>query len=200
VIRRAASSSGRPSRRRRARASSWGGGLVDLVRLTQVRPQQSQQPTGDRAFTDTGRVLARTRSTVAWSALGHATAGYEIALEYCLHRSQFGKPLVSFQVVQDRLVKTLAEVCSIQLYCLRLARLQDDDQLTDTIAALAKMNNTRRAREVLATARDLLVGPRLNRLTRSASLYVQRGITCPGDPLRRLPQRVPGRVAPRSPA
>lgn len=46
----------------------------------------------------------------------------------------------------------------MQLYCLRVARLQERDQLTDTVAALAKMNNTRRAREVLATARDLLGG------------------------------------------
>jgi glutaryl-CoA dehydrogenase len=36
--------------------------------------------------------------------------------------------------------------------------LQEEGRLTDTVAALAKMNNTRRAREVLATARDLLGG------------------------------------------
>ena len=30
--------------------------------------------------------------------------------------------------------------------------------MTDTIAALAKMNNTRRAREVIASARDVLGG------------------------------------------
>jgi Acyl-CoA dehydrogenase, C-terminal domain len=42
---------------------------------------------------------------------------------YCRQRQQFGKPLVSFQIVQDRLVKMLAEVCSMQLYCLRLVWL-----------------------------------------------------------------------------
>ena len=31
----------------------------------------------------------------------------------------------------------------MQLYCLRLGRLQEQGKLTDTIAALAKMNNTR---------------------------------------------------------
>jgi len=46
---------------------------------------------------------------------------------------------VSFQIVQDRLVKMLAEVCSMQLYCLRLGRLIEEGKLTDTIAALAKM-------------------------------------------------------------
>src|SRR4029453_5628372 len=72
--------------------------------------------------------------------------------------TQFGKPLVSFQIVQDKLVKMLAEVCSMQLYCLRLGRLIEEGRLTDTIAALAKMNNTRKAREVIAVARDLLGG------------------------------------------
>ena len=128
------------------------------IRLEGVRVPEVNRLLGARTFKDAGRVLAATRSAVAWAALGHATAGYEIALQYCLQRRQFGKPLVAFQLVQDRLVKMLAEVCSLQLYCLQLARLQEQDRLTDTIAALAKMNNTRRAREVLATARDMLGG------------------------------------------
>ena len=77
---------------------------------------------------------------------------------YCKQRTHFGKPLVSFQIVQDRLVKMLAEVCSMQLYCLRLGRLMEEGRLTDTIAAIAKMNNTRKARQVIAEARDLLGG------------------------------------------
>jgi len=103
-------------------------------------------------------VLAGTRNAVAWGALGHATAAYEAAVAYCRQREQFGKPLVSFQIVQDRLVKMLAEVCSMQLYCLRLGRLIEEGKLTDTIAAIAKMNNTRKARQVIAEARDLLGG------------------------------------------
>ena len=73
-------------------------------------------------------------------------------------RQQFGQPLVSFQIVQDKLVKMLAEVRSMQLYCLRLGRLIEEGRLTDTIAALAKMNNTRKARQVISEARDLLGG------------------------------------------
>jgi len=127
--------------------------LLDGVRV----PERSRLPHA-QTFKDAGRVLAGTRNVVAWGALGHATAAYEIAMDYAGMRSQFGKPLVSFQIVQDRLVKMLAEVCSMQLYCLRLGRLMEEGQLTDTIAAIAKMNNTRRAREVIAEARDLLGG------------------------------------------
>ena len=128
------------------------------ITLTDVRVPAENQLPGANTFKDTGRVLAGTRNVVAWAALGHATAAYEVAMAYCRHRRQFGKPLVSFQIVQDRLVKMLAEVCSMQLYCLRLGRLIEEGKMTDTIAAIAKMNNTRKARQVILEARDLLGG------------------------------------------
>jgi glutaryl-CoA dehydrogenase len=128
------------------------------ITMTDVRvPEESRLPRAN-SFKDTARVLAGTRNAVAWGALGHATAAYEIAATYCAQREQFGKPLVSFQIVQDKLVKMLAEVCSMQLYCLRLGRLIEEGKLTDTIAAIAKMNNTRKARQVILEARDLLGG------------------------------------------
>jgi glutaryl-CoA dehydrogenase len=46
----------------------------------------------------------------------------------------------------------------MQLYCMQLARLEAAGRLTDTIAGLAKFNNTRKARAVVADARDLLGG------------------------------------------
>src|SRR4030095_4279670 len=128
------------------------------ITLTDLRvPEESRLP-GANSFKDTGRVLAGTRNAFAGAALGHAPAAYDSAVAYCRQRQQFGKPLVSFQIVQDKLVKMLAEVCSMQLYCLRLGRLIEEGRLTDTIAAIAKMNNTRRAREVILEARDLLRG------------------------------------------
>jgi len=95
---------------------------------------------------------------VAWAALGHATAAYDVAAAYCRQREQFGKPLVAFQIVQQRLVRMLAEICGMQLYCLRLGRLIEEGNLSDTIAALAKMHNTGKARQVIMDARDLLGG------------------------------------------
>jgi glutaryl-CoA dehydrogenase len=128
------------------------------ITLDNVRVPDANRLPGANSFKDTARVLAGTRNAVAWGALGHATAAYEIAAQYCSERTQFGKPLISFQIVQDKLVKMLAEVCSMQLYCLRLGRLIEEGNLTDTIAAIAKMNNTRKARQVVAEARDLLGG------------------------------------------
>jgi glutaryl-CoA dehydrogenase len=128
------------------------------IRLSGVRvPAESRLPEA-QSFRDTGRVLAATRNACAWSALGHAVGAYEVALTYAQARRQFGKPLTSFQLVQGQLVKMLADVTSMQLYCLRLGRLIEEGKMTDTMAALAKMNNTRRAREVIASARDVLGG------------------------------------------
>ena len=103
-------------------------------------------------------MLAATRGVCAFAALGHAVSAYDSALTYCRQRHQFGKPLVSFQIVQDRLAKMLADVTAMQLYCLQLGRLVEQEKLRDTIAGLAKMNNTIKAREVIAEARNLLGG------------------------------------------
>ena len=111
-----------------------------------------------KTFKDAGRVLATSRNIVAWMSLGHAIAAYECALTYAEQREQFGEPLVGFQLIQDKLVSMLAEVTAMQLYCFRLARLIKDGRITDTIAALAKRNNARKAREVIGTARDILGG------------------------------------------
>jgi glutaryl-CoA dehydrogenase len=128
------------------------------IALRGVRVPEDNRLAEARSFRDTGRVLATTRSTSAWMALGHATAGYDAALTYAKQRTQFGKPLVAFQIVQQRLVRMLAELTGMQLYCMQIGRLADEGKLSPTVAGLAKMNNTRKAREILAEARDLLGG------------------------------------------
>ena len=128
------------------------------IHLDGVRVPESNRLPHARTFRDAGRVLVSTRSTCAWAALGHAVAAYDIALTYAKRREQFGRPLCSFQIVQDRLVKMLAEVTGMQLYCMQLGRLAESGGLSDTIAGLAKLNNTRKARFVIAEARDLLGG------------------------------------------
>ena len=104
------------------------------------------------------QVLVGTRSICAWGALGHATAGYEAALSYAQRRTQFGKPLAGFQIVQQRLVRMLADLTAMQLYCLQIARLEEAGRLSPTLAGLAKLHNTTKARAILAEARDLLGG------------------------------------------
>jgi glutaryl-CoA dehydrogenase len=126
--------------------------------MTEMRvPAENKLPRAE-SFRDCAAVLATTRATCAWAALGHAVAGYDAALAYAKRRTQFGKPLVSFQLIQDRLVKMLMKVTAMQLYCRRLADLALAGRVEPTLAGLAKAHNTSTARVVLAEARDLLGG------------------------------------------
>lgn len=128
------------------------------ITLSGVRVPDENRLAHAQSFSDCAAVLASTRSTCAWMALGHATAGYDAALRYAGERRQFGKPLASFQIVQDRLVKMLADLTGMQLYCMQIAKLAEAGKLSPTVAGLAKMHNTRTARTILSEARDLLGG------------------------------------------
>jgi len=128
------------------------------IRLDDVRVPADAVLPGAKSFKDASVVLYSTRSGVAWSALGHATACYEAALAYSLQRVQFGKPLAKFQMVQERLTHMLEDLTAMQLYCRRLADLESAEQLRPTQASLAKFHNTRAARRIASTARDLLGG------------------------------------------
>ncbi len=128
------------------------------ITLTDVHVPVESRLALSRNFKDTARVLTATRSGVAWEAVGHAMAAYEIALAYAKERMQFGKPLASFQIIQNKLSTMLANVTTMQLLCLRLSQLQAEGKMTDAMASLAKMNNARHAREVVAEAREMLGG------------------------------------------
>src|SRR5260370_11215148 len=92
------------------------------ITLENVRVPAENRLSGARSFKDTTRVLATTRSTCAWAALGPATAAYDAALRYAQERRQFGEPLASFQIIQQRLGSMLADPTAAQLYCLPIGR------------------------------------------------------------------------------
>lgn len=128
------------------------------IALDDVRVARDAVLPGAKSFKDASTVLYSTRSGVAWSALGHATACYEAALQYAQQRTQFGKPLAKFQMVQERLAQMLEELTAMQLYCRHLADLELSGGLRPTQASLAKYHNTRAARRIASAARDLLGG------------------------------------------
>jgi glutaryl-CoA dehydrogenase len=128
------------------------------ITLDGVRVPVENRLPGCRSFRDVARVLTLTRYTVAWRALGVALAAYEAALAYAKEREQFGHPLASFQLVQDKLSRMVGEITAMQLLCLRLSELAGDERLTPGMASLAKMNHAAKARAIVADARDILGG------------------------------------------
>jgi glutaryl-CoA dehydrogenase len=128
------------------------------IRLEGVRvPAENKLGNAD-SFKDTAKVLTATRAMVAWEAIGHAVASYEAAVTYAKERVQFGKPIASFQIIQNKLANMLAEITSMQLLCLRLSQLQEAGKMTGGMASLAKMNNARKAKQVCSDARDIMGG------------------------------------------
>jgi glutaryl-CoA dehydrogenase len=128
------------------------------ITLDEVRVPAENRLAHCRSFKDVSLVLDRTRYTVAWRALGIAEAAYELALAHTLRREQFGQPIAGYQLVQEKLARMLAEITSMRLLCWRLSTLADDGRMTAAMASMAKMNNAKKARQVIADARDLFGG------------------------------------------
>jgi glutaryl-CoA dehydrogenase len=128
------------------------------ISLQNVRVPIENRLANSHTFRDTEQVLMASRFAVAWEGLGAAVAGYETALAYAQQRKQFGVPLSSYQLVQEKLATMLADVTSSLCMTVRLSQLLDAGKATMPMVALAKMHNVRRAREILAAARDILGG------------------------------------------
>ena len=128
------------------------------IYLEDVRVPVENKLEGANSFKDTNKVLTATRSGVAWEAIGHAIAAYEAAVQYSKERVQFGKPIASFQLIQNKLANMLSEITAMQLLCFRLGQLQEEGKMTGPMASLAKMNNAKKSKQVCADARDILGG------------------------------------------
>ncbi|MFQ6148241.1 acyl-CoA dehydrogenase family protein [Streptomyces seoulensis] len=127
--------------------------VLDGVRV----PEDNRLQRAD-SFRDTARVLKVTRGGVAWQAIGCSIGAYEAARAYAVEREQFGKPIASFQLIQDLLSRMLGNITASQAMAVRMAQLHAEDTLSDAQAAMAKMFCTTRMRETVAWAREVFGG------------------------------------------
>jgi glutaryl-CoA dehydrogenase len=111
-----------------------------------------------RSFRHLSEVLAQNRYAIGWEAAGLGAGCFEWAREYALQREQFGRPIGSFQLIQQKLVEMLSMVTDMQLLCLQLARLMESGEITSPMLSLAKYANSRKARQVAQLAREVLGG------------------------------------------
>lgn len=129
-----------------------------IITLTNCEIAEENRLQKCDSFKDTGKVLKATRAGVAWQAVGCARGAYECALEYSTERIQFGKPIASFQLVQDLLVQMLTDLTAIQSMAFQLSKLQDEGSMTDEQASLAKVACTKRTRDIVGHAREIFGG------------------------------------------
>jgi glutaryl-CoA dehydrogenase len=100
--------------------------------------------------------LSHARVGIAWGVIGAAIDCYETALAYSKTREQFGRPIASFQLVQEKLVWMVQEITKAQLLALRLTRLMEAGKVRPPQISLAKRNNVWMAMECARKARDIL--------------------------------------------
>jgi len=103
-------------------------------------------------------VLTHSRYGVGWDGLGQAADCYETALAYAGEREQFGQPIASFQLVQQKLVEMVNEISLSQLLSIQVGRLKDEGLLDAPTVSMFKMNNVAKARSTAALAREVLGG------------------------------------------
>lgn len=129
-----------------------------LITLTDCLVTEENRLENAHSFRDTAKVLQQTRAGVAWMAVGCARGAYENALDYTRKRVQFGKPIASFQLIQDHLVEMLSNLTAMQTLVFRLSELQDSGALKDEHASLAKVFCTLRTRDIVSKAREVMGG------------------------------------------
>ena len=120
-------------------------------------PGDARMP-GAEGLGSTLSILTHSRYGVGWDGLGQATDCYEVALAYAKEREQFGQPIASFQLVQQKLVEMVNEISLSQLLSIHVGRLKDAEGLDPATVSMFKMNNVAKARRIAALARDVLGG------------------------------------------
>jgi glutaryl-CoA dehydrogenase len=129
-----------------------------LITLTNVRVAEQDRLQRANSFADTQRVLVTARCGTAWQGVGCAMGAYEHSLKYAQERTQFGKPIGSFQLVQMMMVKMLGNLTAMIGLALRASELQDQLGPKDELSALAKQFCAAKCREVVQLARESMGG------------------------------------------
>jgi glutaryl-CoA dehydrogenase len=100
--------------------------------------------------------LNQARYGIAWGAVGSALATYDCALNYSKSRIQFGKPIASFQLNQEKLAHMVTEITKAQLLCVQLGRMKDKGTMRFQQVSMAKRNNVAIALDIARMAREML--------------------------------------------
>ncbi|MDQ3912853.1 MAG: acyl-CoA dehydrogenase family protein [Actinomycetota bacterium] len=128
------------------------------INLSDVRIPGSAMLPEARGLKGPFACLNEARYGIVWGAMGAARDCYESALAYAKEREQFGRPIASFQLVQQKLANMLIEVGKGTLLALHLGRMKDTGTLRPEHISFGKLNNVREAIEIAREARTVFGG------------------------------------------
>ncbi|OAV62759.1 acyl-CoA dehydrogenase family protein [Enteractinococcus helveticum] len=125
------------------------------IELTDVPVPDAYRLKRVNSFDDINRIFRTLRPDVVWNAAGLQAGVYEAALAYAKQREQFGKPIASFQLIQEKLTRMLGNAAASLSVAVRITELQERGECRDEDAALAKMWVCDRMRETVALGREI---------------------------------------------
>lgn len=100
--------------------------------------------------------LSEARYGILWGAVGAGRSCYEAAVDYATTREQFGKPIGSFQLTQEKLAWMEVALGQAGLVALHIGRLKDEGAVTPQQVSFGKLANVRAALDVAREARTIL--------------------------------------------
>ncbi|HEX5722245.1 MAG TPA: acyl-CoA dehydrogenase family protein [Acidimicrobiia bacterium] len=126
--------------------------------------------------------LSEARFGILFGVMGAARACYEASLTYAKEREQFGAPIASFQLTQQKLVDMMVIVNRGTLLAMHLGRMKDDGRLSPEQVSFGKLDNVRNALEVARSARSVLGAngitleyPVIRHMTNLETVYTYEG-------------------------
>lgn len=128
------------------------------IRLRDVRVPETHRLQRINSFAELNRAFETLRPDVVWNATGLQLGLYETVLDYTRQRQQFGRPIASFQLVQDHLVTMLGNTNASLALAVRLSQLAAAGGVSGEQAALAKTWVCRHMRQTAALGRELMGG------------------------------------------
>jgi len=132
--------------------------VTSEVVLDDVRVPDAHRLPGVEGLKGPLSCLNQARYGICWGTVGAAMACYDAARQHARNRTQFGKPIGGFQLMQERLVDMVQEITKAQLLNWRLGTLKDSGTMRPEQVSLAKRNNCQIALEVARSARQMLGG------------------------------------------
>ncbi|MFC7401871.1 acyl-CoA dehydrogenase family protein [Citricoccus sp. GCM10030269] len=127
---------------------------ADILLENVVVPEELRLPRIE-SFADINRAFRTLRPEIAWSSAGMQLATYESALDYAQQREQFGRPIASFQLVQDKLVRIVENIAQTLALAVRTTTHPVGDDVNPSLIKLIAGN---RLRESAALAREIVGG------------------------------------------
>ena len=125
------------------------------ITLNNVRVGEDRRLPDVMSFREINTLLLHSRVWVGWQAVGLQYAALDAAIYRAQTRAQFGKPIGSFQLVQEKLARMIGNTSSSLALMVQLARAEKNETATIELAAVAKASISLRARETAALGRDI---------------------------------------------